>query len=83
MYCRDRPERRRRDHDNIEVNCVADTIALFVLLDDSPSVCSHYYCSAAGDTDCTEVFVIPHADFPLWLATNGVPGKAQDGEIST
>ncbi len=42
VYCRDRPERRRRDHDNIEVNCVADTIALFVLLDDSPSVCSHY-----------------------------------------
>ena len=83
VYCRDRPERRRRDHDNIEVNCVADTIALFVLLDDSPSVCSHYYCSAAGDTDCTEVFVIPYADFPLWPATNGAPGKAQNGEIST
>ena len=30
-------------------------------------VCSHYYCSAAADEDCTEVFVVPRRDFPLWL----------------
>ena len=83
VYNRNRPERRKRDHDNIEVNCVADTIALFVLTDDGPSVCSHYYCSAAGDTDCTEVFVIPRTDFPLWLATDGMQDTAVNGEIST
>ena len=55
------------DHDNIEVNTVADAIALFVLTDDGPAVCSHYYCSGAGDEDCTEVFVVPRWDFPLWL----------------
>ena len=75
VYSRDRPERRRRDHDNIEVNCVADAITLFVLIDDGPSVCSHYYCSMAGESDCTEVFVIPRTDFSLWLATEG----AMDG----
>ena len=80
---RDRPERRRRDHDNIEVNCVADTIALFVLMDDSPSVCSHYYCSEAGDSDYTEVFVIPRTDFPLWLATDGKPDGPIIAEKST
>ena len=83
VYNRNRPERRKRDHDNIEVNCVADTIALFVLTDDGPSVCSHYYCSTAGDTDCTEVFVIPRTDFPLWLATDGMQDTAVNGEIST
>jgi hypothetical protein len=46
---------------------VADAIALFVLTDDGPAVCSHYYCSGAGDEDCTEVFVVPRWDFPLWL----------------
>ncbi len=67
VYDRKRPERRKRDHDNIEVNTVADAIALFVLTDDGPAVCSHYYCSGAGDEDCTEVFVVPRWDFPLWL----------------
>ena len=67
VYDRKRPERRKRDHDNIEVNTVADAIALFVLTDDGPAVCSHYYCSGAGDEDCTEVFVVPRRDFPLWL----------------
>ena len=67
VYDRKRPERRKRDHDNIEVNTVADAIALFVLTDDGPAVCSHYYCSAAADEDFTEVFVVPRRDFPLWL----------------
>lgn len=83
VYSRDRPERRRRDHDNIEVNSVADTIALFVLTDDGPSVCSHYYCSAEGETDCTEVFVIPRTDFPLWIAAEGTPDRSVNGVKST
>ena len=49
IYRHDRPERRYRDHDNIEVNAVTDVIALYVLFDDSPLHCSHYYCSAPGN----------------------------------
>jgi hypothetical protein len=67
VYDRSRPERRMRDHDNIEVNTVSDAIALFVLADDSPAFCSHYYCSAEGSADFTQVYVVPHADFPHWL----------------
>lgn len=59
VYDRNRPERRWRDHDNIEVNMVSDIIALYVLPDDTPAVCSHYYCSAAASDDRTEVYVVP------------------------
>lgn len=69
VYDEKRSERQRRDHDNIEVNMVSDTIALYVMEDDAPSVCNHYYCSAAGTTERTEVYVVPAEDFPIWLAT--------------
>lgn len=67
-YDRARPERQMRDHDNIEVNMVADIVAMYVLPDDNPSFCSHYYCSAAASEDRTEIYVIPRYDFPLWFA---------------
>ena len=46
---------------------VTDILALYVLPDDHPAVCSHYYCSAAGSEDRTEVYVIPKHDFPMWM----------------
>lgn len=68
VYDRERPERQRRDHDNIEVNMVSDIVALYVLPDDGPGVCSHYYCSVAGAAERTEVYVVPETDFAMWLA---------------
>ena len=67
LYCRKRPEREFRDHDNIEVNAVADAIALYVLYDDSPLRCFHYYCSEPGDENRTDVFVVPQDDFITWI----------------
>lgn len=67
VYSRDRPERQKRDHDNIEVNMVSDIVALYVMPDDSPKVCAHYYCSVSGTDDRTEVYVVPKNEFPLWL----------------
>ena len=67
IYARDRPERKKRDHDNIEVNMVSDIVAMYVLPDDGPSVCSHYYCSTQGQTDRTEVYVVPQCEFAGWL----------------
>lgn len=67
VYSRDRPERQWRDHDNIEVNIVADIVALYTMPDDNPTVCTHYYCSAAGDRERTEVYVVPKDDFKTWL----------------
>jgi hypothetical protein len=68
IYRRDRPERRYRDHDNIEINAVTDIIALYVLYDDSPLHCSHYYCSAPGDDNWTEIMVVPQKEFGTWLS---------------
>lgn len=68
VYDREKPERRMRDHDNIEINMVSDIVAMYVMPDDGPAVCSHYYCSAEGNGDYTEVYVVPKRDFPLWLS---------------
>jgi len=67
IYRCDMPERQYRDHDNIEVNMVSDVIALYVLYDDSPLRCSHYYCSASGDENRTEIFVVPQNKFEMWI----------------
>ena len=76
VYDRTRPERRKRDHDNIEINMVSDIVALYVLPDDAPSVCSHYYCSADASEDRTEVYVVPRNEFPMWLVTEPtIPDK--------
>ena len=67
VYDKDRPERRYRDHDNIEVNMVSDTVAMYVLSDDAPPYCDHFYCSAASTWERTEVYVVPLQDFTQWL----------------
>lgn len=71
IYDSRRPQRRMRDHDNIEVNMVSDIVAMYVMKDDAPSVCSHYACSVGGMEDRTEVYVLPKKDFPIWLGMEG------------
>lgn len=66
IYDRSEPDRRHRDHDNIEANFVTDTIAAFVLPDDGPFCCQHHHCSAHGSEERTEVYVVPEADFLKW-----------------
>ena len=56
-----------RDHDNIEMNMVSDIVAMYLMPDDAPTVCSHYECSVKGEDDRTEVYVIPKIDFAVWL----------------
>jgi len=68
VYNRNRPERQYRDHDNIELNRVLDVVALYVMADDSPLRCEHYYCSAPGSRERTEVYVVPQDEFIAWLA---------------
>ncbi|MCM1441197.1 MAG: DUF6100 family protein [Roseburia sp.] len=67
VYYNGFPERQMRDHDNIEINMVTDIIATYVLCDDGPSVCRHYYCSAKGSENRCEVYVVPQTDFEKWL----------------
>jgi len=74
VYDRNRPEREYRDHDNIELNTVVDAIAMFFLVDDTPLECRHYYCSTAGSTERTEVYIVSRNEFEDWLALeNSIP----------
>lgn len=66
QYRCDRPERRLRDHDNIELNAVVDALALYVLRDDAPLACQHHYCSIAGERDATLVYLMPAVSFLEW-----------------
>ena len=66
VYDRERSERQYRDHDNIELNFVTDTVALYVMEDDAPLKCEHFHCSAAGSEERTEVYVVPQTDFMKW-----------------
>ncbi len=81
IYNRDTPRRLFRDHDNIEVNFITDAVAMKVMVDDAALRCRHYYCSAAGAEDMTEVFVVPFEDFMPWMAAaenlpeGGIPIK--------
>ena len=67
VYDRERPERQMRDHDNLEINMVSDIVAMYVMPDDGPSVCTYYYCSASAEQERTEVYVVPKRDFLTWL----------------
>ena len=67
VYAAGFPDRKKRDHDNIEVNMVSDIIAMYSLCDDGPEICSHFYCSALGDKERTEVYVVPQNEFLKWL----------------
>lgn len=79
VYDRERPERRMKDHDNIETNMVSDIVAMYVMPDDAPSVCSHYECSVMGEDDHTEVYVVPRMEFPKWLLQqNGISGEEEN-----
>ena len=74
VYDRNRPEREYRDHDNIELNTVVDALAMFFLVDDTPLECRHYYCSARGSIERTEVYIVPRNEFETWLAMeNSIP----------
>ncbi len=67
IYSWGTPQRMYRDHDNIEIKFVTDAIAMKVMVDDAPFRCQHYYYSEGGDTDMTEVSVVPVEDFRDWL----------------
>lgn len=67
VYDYRRSEREYRDHDNIELNAVVDAVAMYFLVDDTPLECRHYYCSASGTIERTEVYLVPRAEYQAWL----------------
>jgi len=66
VYDRNIPRAQYRDYDNVEVKMVADTIAMYVMVDDSPLYCRTFHCCAPGKESRTEVYVVPQKDFRKW-----------------
>ena len=67
IYCRDLPDRRVRDYDNLELKRFLDLVASFVLVDDSGLLCDAYNSTELGGTDCTRISIMDSTRFSDWL----------------
>lgn len=59
--------RRIRDYDNLEFKQILDTIAAYVLLDDTGLFCDSYHTTELGKRDCTIIYIMEKAAFPEWV----------------
>lgn len=62
------PTRRIRDYDNLECKQILDTVAGFLMTDDSGLFCDAYHTTELGDRDCTILTIMEKKEFPGWLA---------------
>jgi len=56
-----------RDHDNIESKKILDIITGYLLIDDTGLLCSNFYTTSIGESEQTEIYIIPKVDFEKWL----------------
>ena len=76
IYDRNGPFDRVRDYDNLEFKQLLDTIATYIMVDDSGLYCDSYHTTELGDTDHTVIYVMGKSRFPQWL-------KGRKNEIET
>lgn len=68
IYDQDLPGRRMLDYDNLQQKQFLDTIATFVMADDSGLLCDAYNTTELGEEDCTRIFIMDKSRFAGWLA---------------
>ena len=61
--------RRFRDHDNIEINAVADLLTLNFLADDNPTNCQHFQYTTEAEEDATVIYIIPCTELSSWIGS--------------
>jgi len=59
---------RIRDYDNTETRCVLNTISTFFLIDDSGQWCDVHHTTMLGNTDCTQIYIMPQEKFPEFIS---------------
>ena len=59
--------RRIRDYDNLECKQILDTVAAFLMKDDSGLLCDVYHCTQFGTEDCTILTIMEKSYFSKWL----------------
>lgn len=58
---------RIRDYDNLEFKQILDTIAAYVLLDDTGLFCDSFHTTELGEHDHTVVYIMEKSVFPEWI----------------
>lgn len=59
--------KRIRDYDNQECKNILDTVAAFVMIDDTGLLCDAYHTTQLGSHDCTILTIMDKKRFPDWL----------------
>ena len=67
IFDRNLSARRIRDYDNLECKQLLDTVAGFLMTDDSGLFCDAYHTTELGSKDCTMLTVMEKSAFPKWL----------------
>lgn len=67
IFDRSLSARRVRDYDNLECKQLLDTVASFLMTDDSGLFCDAYHTTELGDKDCTVLTIMEKNAFPDWL----------------
>ena len=67
VFDRNLSARRIRDYDNLECKQLLDTVASFLMTDDSGLYCDAYHTTEFGSKDCTILTIMEKNAFPEWL----------------
>ena len=67
IFDRNLSARRVRDYDNLECKQLLDTVATFLMTDDSGLFCDAYHTTELGDKECTMLTIMEKRAFPDWL----------------
>lgn len=70
IYDHNLSKQRIRDYDNLEFKQILDTIATYVLLDDSGLFCDLYHTTDFGKTDATVIYIMNQSVFSDWITTH-------------
>ena len=67
VYGHDLPDWCLLDYDNLQQKQILDTVALYVMLDDSGLLCDAYNTTEQGEKNCTHIYVMEKGRFGKWL----------------
>ncbi len=56
------------DYDNLQQKQILDTIAMYVMADDSGLLCDAYNTTELGDRDGTRIYIMEKGRFPSWVS---------------
>ena len=68
QYDQNQSARRIRDYDNLECKQILDTVAAFLMKDDSGLLCDVYHCTQFGTEDCTILTIMEKSYFSNFIA---------------